>query len=312
MRASLPRRVVREMLERKSLSGLRQFLMWREALAEHRFVLAISHNANVPSLEMDWVLDNIAPKPKKVWYVLGSGSSVEDLTQAAFGHISREVSVGINAWALHDFVPDFYCFEPVPERSSDHYSTMKLLHRESVLAKKPGVFFLKPRSPVELEQLRMIPPEILSKTVLYGRFQPYTRLKQNLVDDWSLLSMLASRKLSVLPDSGASVFRMAALGILLGFPKVVLVGVDLNHTEYFWEKNPKYLEMLGLSGFESGQKGSVHETVSSHNRAFGIVDMLMSLATVAPQFGSALEVASPQSLLASSLPIHTFGNIQQS
>jgi hypothetical protein len=59
-------------------------------------------------------------------FILGSGASVEDLGPEYFREINSQVSVGINAWPLHHFVPDLYAFEPVPEGDSDHYRTMSL------------------------------------------------------------------------------------------------------------------------------------------------------------------------------------------
>jgi hypothetical protein len=297
---------LRKLLEARIFLPVRWYVVWREALAEERFVKKTARSYGIKTVDFDYLKGKLAGKGQKVFYVLGSGSSVEEVSSESFETISREVSVGINAWALHDFIPDIYAFEPVPERDSDHYSTMKLLDREDVQRRKPTILFLKPRDRVEMEQLRMVPVALQSETLLYGRFQPYTREPANLAGDMKIVWKLASRKLSVLPDSGASIVRMAFLGLLLGFSKIVFVGVDLNHTEYFWEKNPWYLEKFGRSAFSSGQKQSTHETLTTDNRAFSVVDMVVALHKVAQERGVSVEVVSARSLLADYLPLHEF------
>jgi len=296
----------RGFLEWPIFSPLRRHIMLQEALAEDRFVKKIVKRCGVEIFDFDRMKGRLTGKGQKVFYVLGSGSSIEELSPESFETISREVSVGINAWALHDFIPDIYAFEPVPERDSDHYSTMQLLDRKDVVRRKPTIMFLKPRNPIEMEQLRMVPTALQSDTLLYGRFQPYTRATKNLAGDLNMAWNLASRKLSVLPDSGASIVRMAFLGLLLGFSKIVFVGVDLNHTEYFWQRNPTYLEKFGRSAFASGQKKSTHETLTTDNRAFSVVDMVVALHKVARQRGVTVEVVSSRSLLADYLPLHEF------
>lgn len=298
--------LMRGFAEVPALSVLRQQMMWREALAEDKFVKRVSTSLGAKRFDIDSLNSRLKRETRDVFYILGSGSSIEDLAEADFDAISRGISVGINAWALHDFVPDIYAFEPVPERESDHYSTMQFLQRDEVVEREPAVMFLKPRTPIESEQLAMIHPALQRHTFLYGRFQPFTRLRENLARDLNVVWKLVDHHLSVLPDSGASIVRMAFLGFLLGFRTIVFVGVDLSHTEYFWEKNPKYLKKFGLSSFSSGQKENTHETLVRENRAFGVIDMVLAFRDFASKHGVTVEVASPRSLLARELPVHEF------
>lgn len=299
----------RSALEPPIFSPIRRWLMWREALAEHKFVNRLASSYGVPAFDYCRMEDGLQQKGKNVFYVLGSGSSVENLASEHFDAISRAVSVGINAWALHDFVPDIYSFEPVPERESDHYYTMNLLGRADVLARQPIVMFLKPRTPVEVEQLRRVPAGLIGNTMLYGRFQPYTRESGNLTGDLQMINKVVAQNLSVVPDSGASIVRMAFLGLLLGYRKVVFVGVDLNHTEYFWERNPKHLEKFGLEDFTSGQRQITHETLNVGARAFGVIEMVAALAHIARGLDSSLEVVSPHSMLADIIPLHSWDHV---
>lgn len=289
-------------------SAFRRFVMWQEALVEDEFVKNVARKNGVPVLDSVELSKRLENKSRDCFYVLGSGSSVESLTREDFESISRGVSVGINAWAIHDFVPDMYSFEPVPFRDSDHFQTMDLLDRQEVADKVRAILFLKPRTPVESEQLERVPNALTDRVMLYGRFQPFTRREENLVADFRIVRLLRARNKSILLDSGASIIRMAFLAAILGYRRIVFVGVDLNHTEYFWEKNEVYLKNRGLSHFASGQTGESHETLSNINRAFGVMNMVKAMKKYFGTEGVELEVANPQSLLAEILPVHVFNS----
>lgn len=240
-------------------------------------------------------------------YILGSGSSVENLSARDFQRIEAQCSIGINAWPLHDFVPDAFAFEPVPQRDSDHYRTMSLLDRDDIFKSQPLVLFLKPRNEIETEQFFQIPVELRGRVRMYGRVQPLTRRLQNLeVDLRSLFARLSRSAHPIAIDSGASIVRLASIGLLGGFSRIVFVGVDLNTTQYFWEKNPTYLEKYGLDKFSSGQQGVVHETLNPENRPFVVTDMVGALSGVARDLGIEVLVASEVSELAKIIGVLRF------
>lgn len=299
---------LRGAIEIPILSPIRRSIMWREAILEDKFVRTVAKRHGSLAMDYNALDQRLLTKPKECFYILGSGSSVEDLLPAHFDTIAKNVSAGINAWALHDFVPDIYSFEPVPHRRSDHFGTMQILNRSEVIDTAKAILFLKPRTPVEEEQLRMVPAALASRVMIHGRFQPYTRRQSNLLADFKMIRQLRLSNKTVLLDSGASVVRMAFLAMNLGFERIVFVGVDLNHTEYFWERNSQYLERRGLEKFVSGQLGATHETLSTANRAFGVLDMLTAMRDYAVAEGISLEVANPRSLLADMLPVHDFGS----
>lgn len=241
------------------------------------------------------------------FFILGSGASVEDLAPSDFETIRSQVSVGINAWPLHHFVPDIYAYEPVPVDDGSHSKTMSMLNRSDIIEASPRILFLKPRDDVEALQLRQIPASLIDGTFLYGRFQPFTRSTKNLARDLDvILGRLGRNNDSVLPDSGASIIRMACLGILMGFRQIVFVGVDLSNTDYFWERNPAYLLESGFEKFDHGQKSEIHETMSRTTRPFVVTEMVSAISTLCARKGMALTVASEHSLLRQILPFYDF------
>ena len=250
--------------------------MGREIRREQNYVERVAGAYGVATLD-DGFYRSAAPATKEsVFFILGSGASVESLSEIDFAVIADNFSIGINAWALHSFVPNAYAFEPVPSRESDHFQTMAMLDRPEVGAKSPFVLFLRPRSAIEGEQVSQIPQGLRAGTHFYGRVTPFTRETANLAGEIdSLMDYFEQHHApSVMLDSGASIARMTTLGVRLGYTTVVYVGVDLNNSEYFWERNPEYLARLGLESFDSGQKTSVHETMSPLNRPFVVTDMI--------------------------------------
>ena len=236
---------------------------------------------------------------------------MNDLSASDFAKISSQVSVGVNAWVLHNFVPDFYAYEPVADSSLDQFQTLRLMSRSDVIARKPHLVFLKPRDAVEKQQLDMIPRELISRTHLYGRFQPYTRSLANLEGDLTKSREKHRSASSVMLDSGASIVRLTWLGVVMGFREIVLVGVDLYGSDYFWETDVSHLLRNGLTSWNGGQKPGLHETMNQHNRAFRVYDMLVALASVFRKEGVRLSVASERSLLVPSLEQYRFSAFPQ-
>ena len=85
---------------------------------------------------------------------------------------------------------------------------------------------------------------------------------------------------------------------------MVLTGVDLNTTRYFWDDDPNVPERLGIRDLPSVQSGAKHETLSATSRPFAIDLFVQEVQGSLSGDGGALEVASPKSLLVSHLPCY--------
>lgn len=303
----LPKSLIRWSIEGDWAGGLRALIARREALQEQRFVEKVQLELGFPFLVLEDLAKNFRPS-KEIFFILGSGASVEELGEKAFDEIRAGTSVGINAWTLHSFVPDIYAYEPVANPNSDHFRTLSFLDRPEVIRHQPSVIVLRPRNEIEASQLDQIPAELRRRTYLYGRVNPYTRQAKNLSADIEQVLRFLGKIGGpfVALDSGATVVRMACLGILLGFKKIVFVGVDLHNTDYFWQVNPTYLRERGLSSFDSEQKWQVHETEMEGFAPFVATTMIRALADVAREhFGAEFVVASKNSKLASFMPVYT-------
>ena len=247
--------------------------------------------------------------------VLGLGESVEELTPAEWAVIGNCVSVGVNSWLVHDFVPDIYSFEQVQSvldaDARDSMST--LLARPEVLEKNPAVLLFRPHADTHASRVIEIPPRLRERTRVYGRTGVATKSRDNLVRDLRRLirySVRGQLPESIALDEGMSVARMISLGVRAGFSSIVLVGVDLNSTRYFFDINPSYLGRRGLKGYNPWKKrGAVHGTEKTDNRAFAASTFIPALAEAARQeTGTIVYVSSLSSALAGRLPVFDFGS----
>jgi len=91
----------------------------------------------------------------------------------------------------------------------------------------------------------------------------------------------------------------------MGYSKIVLVGVDLNNTEYFWENNRDYDLNLIPEWPANNQQSAKHETMGTLIRPFSVPDMVIALKSAAETgFGAKLYIGSPKSELAQYLPLY--------
>ena len=298
----------RSILEHPASGSIRSKVMERDAIRESTFTVRQAKMASVSLLSPDCLRGKLGPDSgADTFYILGSGASIEDLTREHFDHIAQNSSVGINNWGVHPFVPDIYSFESVPwvGDGQDFPRAMALLGRSDIRSRRPEILILRPKTHSEIDKISVLPDELRTSVSFYGRVTPATRESGNLVQDLhSFFAKLSARHSALLLDSGASVVRMVSLGILLGFRKVVLAGVDLNGSQYFWEKNPSYVaEQANLTPVNN-QLNMTHETNMLANRPFAAATMLRAIDTYfRNQRGGTLMVTSSHSALSSFLPV---------
>ena len=69
-------------------------------------ILAYKHGVNT--------IDNLNVQEYKksdTIFIMGSGSSINTISEDQWNIISKNDSLGLNFWIIHDFIPTFYCYE---------------------------------------------------------------------------------------------------------------------------------------------------------------------------------------------------------
>ena len=302
--------LVRKVLELPQARLLRDTVLWHELKQESLFVSTRARETGFETLDFSQLERSLPNSATKRFFILGSGSSVNNLVERNFEEIRSHTSVGINTWLLHHFVPDIYSYEPVTHKATDHYGSLRLLATSDLSQTRPRILFLKPRSPLESQQLRHIPVGLRKNTFLYGRVAPVTRSLTNVGLEVyeTLVKQRASTIGNVTLDSGASVFRMTYLALLMNFTEIVYVGVDLIDSRYFWEANTAFLLNKGVASFDSGQAPGAHETMNAMNRPFPIDKILQELVTtICTNEEAKFFTANSESPLASFMDVYRWG-----
>lgn len=250
-----------------------------------------------------------------VLFILGSGETVEELTPQQWNLVSQNVSVGINSWAVHDFVPDAYSFEEVESESySDVSSTLSLLlARREVIARRPRILMLRPHALTSSSRIVSVPDELRAEVRLYGRTAVVTRDLNNLGSDIGrVLRAMLSRNIhpGISLDAGMSVSRLITLGARAGFGTIVLVGIDLNSPRYFFDVNPGYWERRAVAPFDQWRnRGLVHDTEETVTRSFRATEFIPALAGATwSVFGTRVFISSENSALSPFLPVFRWNN----
>lgn len=299
----------RHWMERPSGSPLRHAIMEIESRRETSFVARRAKDAGLEVANWNRLSSSLESKgDAETFFVLGSGASIEELSDNNFAEIAKNRSVGINNWGLHPFVPDFFCFESAPNvgDGGDLGRAVQFLDREDIVARQPPILLLRPRTQSEMAFFDLVPASLRHGIFLYGRVSPATRNLGNLRSDVSFyFRHIGCRRAGILLDSGASALRMAVLGFLMGYKNISFAGVDLTSSQYFWEKNPCYLDTITSPPPSNNQQSDSHETMSAETRPFGVLEMIRALAGyVEDVSGGRVAVTSSSSALASFLPLH--------
>ena len=303
--------MIRKLLRKPGAAPLRYLLWERDARRDGQVAKKFATHNKIPVVDIyrSPILDSAA---SKTLFILGSGWSVNDLTNRMLQHIGKHQSVGINFWFFHDFVPSAFSFDAGKVPAGDEAiirSTIStiggLLGRQEIRTAKPRVLYLRPYQS-DPSYLVPCPAELSDSAWVSGRANLLSRDPVAVEADLRLLAKRAVRgKLPrrVLPDNGSSVVRLIFLALTQGFKDIVLVGIDLDTRPHFWfapqyvNRYPKYV------GLFPDPDGRPHGTTKPADRALGNREFLNIFGRVLSNLRIAtLWAAAPTSQLAEGLP----------
>lgn len=194
--------------------------------------------------------------------------------------IESGISIGLNTWIFHTFRPQILSFEDV---SSDRLAVQKKamqvgLQKVSELESPPLLLKFRSKSNLPPALRLRIPDSLLPSARIYGRY-PIPPFKS----DKSLRTMI-NRSLRaeefgkiaypLLIDNGASLVRMITLAMRLRPRRIILVGVDVFNSTYFWETDSSFLEELGIPPFAVTSVHSIHGTQLPRSGSIPILQFL--------------------------------------
>ena len=266
-------------------SSLRYEIWKRDARRDSRAATVFAREANmaIANIFASPILDSTR---SKTLFILGSGWSINSLSEEKISHMATHESVGINFWFFHDFVPSLFSFDAgkVEDSEKAHLRESlaqlgKLFSRPAIVEKNPKVLYLRPFQG-DSTLLIPIPKSLSAQAWVHGRANFISRTARSLeADIRDVLSRLIDKKLppTVLPDNGSSVARLVFLALAQGFRDIVLVGVDLDAKPHFWFA-PSYVEKYGeYVRLFPKPDNQPHGTTQAINRPTDTLDFLNML-----------------------------------
>ena len=305
--------MIRKLLRMPTLSPLR-YQLWkrdahRDALVAEKF--AAIHGKKKLDIYRSPLFDSSA---SKTLFILGSGWSVNELTDGMLRHIGAHQSVGINFWFFNSFVPTAFSFDAGKVRKEEEFLVQdvlgklgQLLWKQEIRDAKPGVLYLRPHQS-NPSYLIPGPPELTSSSWVTGRANLLAGDYKSVEADLRyLVARVGSLKLpnGALPDNGSSVVRLIFLALAQGFKDIILVGIDLDSRPHFWfappylERYPEYVKLF------PAPDNRHHGTASRVSRALGNREFLAILGRVLSELGIAkLWLSSSTSQLSDDMPLY--------
>lgn len=198
-----------------------------------------------------------ARKTSDTVFILGSGSSVNRYTAAEWARIEAADSIGFNSWLIHDFVPTYYVVEP-HRKPFDETLYALLAQRAEAYEEVPVI--IKPSLSTSLNLDRV--PDRLTRHLYAAHVLPLPGNSREHTE--AAYRRYASSRLDdpdVIAQKRSSVDGLIYLAARWNYRNIVLCGIDLNNTTYFYEEKAEFYRGLGRTVPVSGQTGIVHRTM---------------------------------------------------
>ncbi len=246
--------------------------------------------------------------PQKKLFIIGSGSSINNLSNNHWEEISKETSFGFNFFLSHNFNCNYYFLE-FSENSAVQTQYYNILSRNNEKIHIPLIVNQKHFT----ENVLPPPPHINEKFYFQNPFRfPTKNIKLiRFILKFGQLGLPIDN-----PNYGihhsSSLCYLVNLGVRIGFKHIILVGVDLNNTEYFFYSKKDDISIKLTEIYKKIlSRNNIHRTADS-----SITGSYKSLSTpdylnlynkyVCKRKKVRLEVANPNSLLADFLPVYKF------
>jgi hypothetical protein len=242
-------------------------------------------------------------------YILGSGPSINKIID--WTEIKRHDSIGFNFFLLHEFVPKKYFFELPPSTPPDSKNKIfSLLRKRATEFRDAAV--LAPYSLDDQEK-----QDVLS---LFSGAHFYIPLNFVVPTVYVYEKILryfyrqAKDRNFFIGCGNSSIDKIINYCISVGYKEIVLCGIDLNTSEYFYDfpatVAPNLKEYIPKN-HHIVQKKSVHFTDASSHPRFGLTtsDSVVALKNICNSLNISLFVENAESRLASILPALPTGRV---
>jgi hypothetical protein len=249
-------------------------------------------------------------------FILGSGSSINDIPEKKWEKIRKNDSIGLNRWPVHSHKPTLLVFE-LPWANNIGYTKeyLNLLRNtknryKSVPKIMKGVSF----SSLKHVRFKLVPD------FLFGNLLLASDTGFGSIVDWNSRPETNRELLSYLFSNGffktgylgtqykkrGSISFTLHLAKALGYKNIVLCGVDMDDRGYFFTADDKYdNKSIPMHDKSNLQQGSIHKTVDPEYGQITLDKVILDMNNIVLKKSNVkLFVENESSLLYPSLPIY--------
>ncbi|MGO3708360.1 MAG: hypothetical protein ACTJGD_11890 [Mesonia hippocampi] len=226
-------------------------------------------------------------------FILGSGPSINEISEQEWDIIRKNTSWGFNFWFCHDFIPSIYIAQNVEGSAlGPSYNEELNLLMKKMLADKKELY--------KNVKFYVRGDGVNNQTFYNSSFGDYLykNFKNNLyhmaempisskskVEPKNYLTILKkygflkkSNLIQPVPKFGSTIGELIPLALILGFKKIVLCGIDMNGGDHFYDSEEyfkKYPMLKMLS--DKNRKKTKHEHMDTTQRTYTVKDVILNL-----------------------------------
>lgn len=260
--------------------------------------------------------DNYSLKSSNTIFVMGSGYSINSISEKGWKVIEQNDSFGFNTWILHPHIPTYYglevpLFEDYFNAIINRFNEKKDLYRETPLFIQYQHFL---KTVYSLEKL-----QLANEKIYY--FAPYTFHTTNKKLLQKAISNFLDQKnpnLGNVIHYAGSLSYVIMMSYIMGYKEIVLMGIDLNDPRYwfmkdgidkqakaFAEMHQKYTNITGRSK-QGGKHATIDRKFTSLYGSLPIDEYLKILKKELNKRGVKLYIGNEKSKLFPLLPLYEF------
>ncbi|MDL0120429.1 hypothetical protein PNQ29_11935 [Halobacterium salinarum] len=181
-------------------------------------------------------------------FILGSGATINQISESGWEHINAHDSFGLNFWPIHEHVPSLYVFEP----PIAHDAFCELLdYRREELSNIPIIIKDLPRD-LSLVDIERYPDNLVRRMYLAKglripwKYKSYDIFNRSIewFDERGYFEPNGRIELGL--KKRASVSFLIHMAVKMGYENIVLCGVDMNDSRYFYEEKREHFAEKGV------------------------------------------------------------------
>lgn len=195
-------------------------------------------------------------------FLLGSGSTINQITELEWGHIKSHDSWGFNNWTIHDFIPTMYSFEiPYQKKCILNNFISNYFYRKQ-RNKELNLTFIKDIISYSEGDLTNIKKTVETVPVIKD-LNVNCSSEEAIKHSIGLMNKLDLWKTDIFYKFGSSIQMLINTAMTMGYKKIVLCGIDLNNGSNFFMEKDMYLNNLNLKFDRAYEidKDTVHNTL---------------------------------------------------